>query len=166
MILILTAVLHCVSNYGWPAAVGDIELEPLLMTTIRSHMGKLSIIAKALLAFIPGTSCAEVLLNKEQLSVIVKELSAVFATASSTSSEYSVQELLAIIKAITRVQDNCTGLLEEGVEEVLGALMEQDDETADAIAAEITCRVASGGVTTDKEAMQRGSSESSFSELC
>ena len=164
MILVLTAVLHCVSNYGWPAAVGDIDLEPLLMTTIRSHMGKLSIIAKALLAFIPGTSCVEVLLNKEQLSVIVRELSAVFATTSSTSSEYSVQELLAIIKAITRVQDNCTGLL-EGVEKVLGALMEQDDETANAIAAQITCRVASGGVTTEEEAMERGSSESSFSEL-
>ena len=166
MILILTTVLHCVSNYGWDAAVGDIDLETLLMTTVHSRMEKLSIISKALLVFMPGMSGVEVLLNREQLSLIVKQLSTLFATGSSASNEYSVQELLAIMKAITRVQDNCTGLLEEGVEEVLGALMEQDDETTNAIATEITCRIASGGVTTDEEAMERSSGERSFGELC
>ena len=162
MILILTTVLHCVSNYGWDAAVGDIDLETLLMTTVHSRMEKLSIISKALLVFMPGMSGVEVLLNREQLSLIVKQLS----TGSSASSDYSIQELLAIMKAITRVQDNCTGLLEEGVEEVLGALMEEDDETTNAIATEITCRIASGGVTTDEESMERSSSERSFGELC
>ena len=165
--LILTTVLHCVSHYGWHAAVGDIDLEPLLMTTVHSHLEKLSITSKALLAFMPGTLGVEVLLNREQLSLIVKQLStATTSTNSTCSNEYSVQELLLIIKAITRVQDNCTGLLEEGVEEVLGALMEQDDETTNAIATEITCRIASGGVNTDEEAMERSSSERSFSELC
>ena len=166
MILILTTVLHCVSNYGWDAAVGDIDLETLLMTTVHSRMEKLSIISKALLVFMPGMSGVEVLLNREQLSLIVKQLSTLFTTGSSANSEYSVQELLAIMKAITRVQDNCTGLLEEGVEEVLGALMEQDDETTNAIATEITCRIASGGVNTDEESMERSSSERSFGELC
>ena len=166
MILILTTVLHCVSNYGWDAAVGDIDLETLLMTTVHSHIEKLSIISKALLVFMPGMSGVEVLLNREQLSLIVKQLSTFFATGLSASSDYSVRELLAIMKAITRVQDNCTGLIEEGVEKVLGALMEQGDETTNAIAAEITCRIASGGVNTDEEAMERSSSERSFSELC
>ena len=166
MILILTTVLHCVSNYGWDAAVGDIDLETLLMTTVHSRMEKLSIISKALLVFMPGMSGVEVLLNREQLSLIVKQLSTLFTTGSSANSDYSIQELLAIMKATTRVQDNCTGLLEEGVEEVLGALMEQDDETTNAIATEITCRIASGGVTTDEEAMERSSSERSFGELC
>ena len=166
MILILTTVLHCVSNYGWDAAVGDIDLETLLMTTVHSHIEKLSIISKALLVFMPGMSGVEVLLKREQLSLIVKQLSTFFTTGLSASSDYSIRELLAIMKAITRVQDNCTGLLEEGVEKVLGALMEQGDETTNAIAAEITCRIASGGVNTDEEAMERSSSERSFSELC
>ena len=165
--LILTAVLHCVSHNGWHAAIGDIDLEPLLMTTVHSNLEKLAIISKALLAFMPGTLGAEVLLNREQLSLIVKQLSTVATSTKCPSNvEYSVRELSLIIKAITRVQDNCTGLLEEGVEEVLGALMEQDDETTNAIATEITCRIASGGVTTDEEAMERSSSERSFGELC
>ena len=166
MILILTTVLHCVSNYGWHATVGDVDLETILMTTVHSHMEKLSIVSKALLALMPGTLCVEVLLNREQLSLIVKQFSTVFASTKCTSNEYSLRELLAIIKAITRVQDNCTGLLEEGMEEVLGALMEQDDETTNAIAAEITCRIASGGVNMEEEVMERGSSKSSLGELC
>ena len=136
------------------------------MTTVHSHSEKLSIISKALLVFMPGMSGVEVLLNREQLSLIVKQLSTLFTTGSSASSDYSIQELLAIMKAITRVQDNCTGLLEEGVEEVLGALMEQDDETTNAIATVITSRIAGGGVTTDEESMERSSSERSFGELC
>ena len=166
IVLILTAVLHCVSHYGWHAAVGDIDLEPLLMNMVHSHLEKLSIISKALLGFMSGSPGVEVLLDREQIRLIVKQLSTVGTTTSSTSNEYSVRELLLIIKAITRVQDNCTGLLEEGVEKVLDALMEQGDETTNAIAAEITCRVASGGVNTDEEAMERSSSERSFSELC
>ena len=127
--LILTAVLHCVSLNGWHAAVGDIDLELLLMTTVHSNLEKLAIISKALLAFMPGTLGAEVLLNREQLSLIVKQLPTVATSTKCTSNvEYSVRELSLIIKAITRVEDNCTGLLQEGVEEVLGALMEQDDE--------------------------------------
>ena len=136
------------------------------MTTVHSHMEKLSIVSKALLALMPGTLGVEVLLNREQLNLIVKQFSTVVASTKCTSNEYSVQELLAIMKAITRVQDNCTGLLEEGVEEVLGALMERDDETTNAIAAELACRIASGGVNMEEEVMERGSSENSFGELC
>jgi len=164
LVLILTAVLQCVSHYGWCTAIGDIDLKPFVMTTIHSQIKKLSIISKALLAFMPGSPGVEVLLNREQLSHIVKQLSTVFTTPSSTSSEYNVRELSLIIKAITRVQDNCTGLLEEGVEEVLGALMEQDDEVASAIAAEITCRIASGGVKMEEKLTEKGSIESNFGE--
>ena len=164
--LILTAVLHCVSHNGWHVAVDNVDLEPLLMTTVHSNLEKLAIISKALLAFMPGTLGAEVLLNREQLSLIVKQLSTVGTSTKSTSSvEYSVRELLAIIKAITRVQDNCTGLLEEGVEEVLGALMEQDDEVANAFAAEVSCGIAtagSGGVNMEEVVMEGHSSETSF----
>ena len=166
--VILTAVLNCVSHYGWHAAVGDIDLEPLLMNMVHSHIEKLSIISKALLAFMPGSPGVEVLLNREQLSLIVKQLSTVTITTSSTSNEYSAQELSLITKAITRVQDNCTGLLQEGVEEVLGALMEQNDEVANAIGAEITTGIATsgtGGVYFQKEVMERGSSESDVGEL-
>lgn len=163
MVMVFGAVLHCVFHYGWPAAIGDIDLETLLMTTVHSHIEKLSIISKALLAFMPGTSCVEVLLNREQLSHIVKQLSTIVATTQSSSMECSVRELLAIIRAITRVQDNCTGLLEEGVEEVLEGLMEQDNEIACAIAAEITFLIASGGVKMEKEV---GYSESTFGEYC
>jgi len=164
MVLILKAVLHCVSHYGWHAAVGDIDLEPLLMTTVHSHLEKLSIISKALLAFMPGSPGVEVLLNREQLSHIVKQLSTVFTTTSSASNESSIHELLLIIKAVTRVHSNCTGLLEERVEEVLESLMEQDDEIANTIAAEITCSIAGGGVNMKEEVMERGSSESNFGE--
>lgn len=163
MVLILTAVLQCVSQYGWHAAIGDIDLEPLLMTLIYSRMAKLSIVSKALLAFMPGSLGVEVLLDKKQLSHIVKQLS-ITTAIQSTSNEYSLRELMVIFRAITRVHVNCTGLLEEGVEEVLGALMEQDDEIANAIAAEITCRIASGD--TEEEAMESSSNESSFGELC
>ena len=108
-------------------------------------------------------------LSREQLSLIVKQLStATTSTKSTSSTEYSVQELLLIIKAITRVQDNCTGLLEEGVEEVLEGLIEQDDEIANAIAAEITCWIANAGteaVNMEKE-VREGFSGSNFGELC
>ena len=167
--LILTTVLHCVSHYGWDAAVGDIDLETLLMTTVHSQSEKLSITSKALLTFMPGTLGVEVLLSREQLSLIVKQLSTATTSTNSTSSnEYSVQELLLIIKAITRVQDNCTGLLEEGVEEALGALMEQDDETTNAIAAEITCWIANASTeaVNMEEEVREGFSESNFGELC
>ena len=166
--LILTAVLHCVSHNGWHAAVGDIDLEPLLMNMVHSQLEKLSIISKALLVFMPGSPGVEVLLNREQIRLIVKQLSTVGTTTSYTNNEYSVQELSLVIKAITRVQDNCTGLLEEGVEEVLGALMEQDDEVANAFAAEVTTGIAtagSGDVYIQKEVMERGSSESDVGEL-
>ena len=166
--LILTAVLHCVSHYGWHAATGDIDLEPLLMNMVHSHLEKLSIISKAILAFVPGSPGVEVLLNREQNKLIVKQLSTVGTTTSSTSNEYSVRELTLITKAITRVQDNCTGLLEEGVEEVLHALMERDDEIANAIAAEVTTGIVtagSGSVYIQKEVMERGSSESDVGEL-
>ena len=166
MVLVLTAVLQCVSHYGWHTAVGDIDLETLLMTTVHSHKEKLSIISKALLAFMPGTSCVEVLLNREQLSLIVKQLSTVITTMPSTSSEYRVVELLLIIKAIIRVQDNCTGLLDEGVEEVLGALMELDDEVVNAIAGEVTWRIVSGDVDIREEVIESNSNESSFGERC
>ena len=165
MVLILTAVLQCVSQYGWHAAIGDIDLKPLLMTLIYSRMAKLSIVSKALLAFMPGSLGVEVLLDKKQLSHIVKQLS-ITTGIQSTSNEYSLRELMVIFRATTRVHVNCTGLLEEGVEEVLGALMEQDDEIANAIAAEITCRIASGGVNTEEEAMESSSNESNFGELC
>ena len=164
MVLILATVLHCVSQYGWHAAIGDIDLEPLLMTTVHSHMEKMSMISKALLAFMPGISCVEVLLNSEQLSLIVKQLSTVGTSTPPASSEYSVRELSLIIKAITRVQDNCTGLLEEGVEEVLGVLMELDDEMLNAIAAELSCGIASGGVSMEEEVMEVDSSKSNFGE--
>ena len=168
--LILTAVLHCVSHNGWHAAVGDIDLELLLMTTVHSNLEKLAIISKALLAFMPGTLGAEVLLNREQLSLIVKQLPTVSTSTKCTSNvEYSVQELSLIIKAITRVQDNCTGLLEEGVEEVLGVLMEQDDEVANAFAAEVSCGIAtagSGGVNMEEVVMERNSSDGNVGELC
>ena len=169
MVLILTTVLHCVSHYGWHAAIGDIDLEPLLMTTVHSHSEKLSITSKALLAFMPGTLGVEVTLSREQLSLIVKQLSTATTSTNSTSSnEYSVRELLLIIKAITRVQDNCIGLLEEGVEEVLGALMEQDDEIANAIAAEITCWIANASTEAFnmEEEVREGFGESNFGELC
>ena len=163
MVLILTAVLQCVSQYGWYAAIGDFDPNPLLMTLFYSRMKKLSIISKAILTFMPSTLGVKVLLDKEQLSHIVKQLEITIAMPSK-SNEYSIQELMVIIKAITRVQDNCTGLLEEGVEEAFGALMEQDDEIAIAIAAEITCRIAIGGVNMEEKVMERGSCESSFGE--
>lgn len=169
IVLILTTVLHCVSHYGWHVTVGDIDLETLLMTTVHSHIEKLSIISKALLVFMPGMSGVEVLLNREQLSHIAKQLSTVGTTTSSTSDEYSVQELFLIIKAIARVQDNCAGLLEEGVEEVLGALMERDDEVANAFAAEVSCGIAtagSGGVNMEEAVMERNSSDGNVGELC
>lgn len=166
MVLTLTAVLQCVSHYGWCTATGDIDLKPFVMTIVHSPMEKLSIISKALLAFMPGSPGVEVLLDREQLSHIVKQLSTVFTTTSSTSNEYSIRELSLIIKAITRVGDNCTGLLEEGVEEVLGALMEQDNEIASAIAAEVTYRIATGDVNMEEEAVQRGSSESTYGKYC
>lgn len=169
IVLILTTVLHCVSHYGWHVTVGDIDLETLLMTTVHSHIEKLSIISKALLVFMPGMSGVEVLLNREQLSHIAKQLSTVGTTTSSTSNEYSVQELFLIIKTISRVQDNCAGLLEEGVEEVLGALMERDDEVANAFAAEVSCGIAtagSGGVNMEEAVMERNSSDGNVGELC
>ena len=72
MVLILTAVLQCVSKYGWYAAIGDFDPNPLLMTLFYSRMKKLSIISKAILAFMPSTLGVKVLLDKEQLSHIVK----------------------------------------------------------------------------------------------
>ena len=114
----------------------------------------------------PGILGAEVLLNREQLSLIVKQLPTVATSTKCTLNvEYSVRELSLIIKAITRVQDNCTGLLQEGVEEVLGALMEQDDEVANAFAAELSCGIAaagSGGVNEEEVVMEGHSSETSF----
>ena len=167
--LILTAVLHCASHYGWYAAIGDEDLKPLLMTMVHSQLEKLSIISKALLALMPSTVGVEVLLNKEQLSLIVKQLSTVGTSTMSctktTSSEYSVRELSLIIKATTRVDDNRIGLLEEGVEEVLGSLIEQEDEIANAIAADVTTAIATGGVYIEDEVMERSSSTCSLGVL-
>ena len=168
-VLILTAVVHCVSHYGWDTAVGDIDLEPFLMTMVHYPMEKLSIISKALLAFIPDISCVEVILSREQLSLLVNQLSIVGTNTRCTSSVmYSIHELLLIIKAITRVQDNSTGLLEEGVEKVLVTLMEQDDEIASAVAAEITCRIATvdtSGINMGEEEMERSSCDGNVGEF-
>ena len=165
--LVMTTVLHSVSYYGWQATIGDVKIETLLLVAVHSHSEKLYITSKALLAYMPGTSGVEVLLDSDQLCLIVRQLSIAPATSESTTKEYSVREILTIIKAVTRVSDNCTGLLEQGLEETLDALMEQADETANAVAAEITWRIAaaSGGPDVEEELIESCSPESIVGEL-
>jgi len=77
----------------------------------------------------PDTSGVEVLLDRDQLCLIVRQLSIAGTASESTNKEYSAVEFLTITKAVTRVSENCTGLLEQGMEETLDALMEQGDKT-------------------------------------
>ena len=165
--LVMTTVLHSVSYYGWHATIGDTDIETLLLVAVHSHSEKLSITSKALLAYLPGTSGVDVLLDRDQLCLIVKQLSIAAATSESTNKEYSVREILTIIKAVIRVPDNCTGLLEQGLEETLDALMEQANETANAVAAEITWRIAaaSGGADAEDELMEGSMTERTLGEL-
>ena len=165
--LVMTTVLHSVSYYGWHATIGNTDIETLLLGAVHSQSEKLSITSKALLAYLPGTFGVEVLLDREQLSLIVRQLSIASATSESTAKEYSVREILTIIKAVIRVPDNCTGLLEQGLEETLDALMEQANETANAVAAEITWRIAaaSGGADAEDELMEGSMTERTLGEL-
>jgi len=165
--LVMTTVLHSVSYYGWHATIGNTDIETLLLGEVHSQSEKLSITSKALLAYLPSTSGVEVLLDRDQLCLIVRQLSIASATSESTAQEYSVREILTIIKAVIRVSDNCTGLLEQGLEETLDALMEQADETANAVAAEITWRIAaaSGGADAEDELMEGSMTERTLGEL-
>ena len=165
--LVMTTVLHSVSYYGWHATIGNTDIETLLLGAVHSQSEKLSITSKALLAYLPGTFGVEVLLDREQLSLIVRQLSIASATSESTAKEYSVREILTIIKAVIRIPDNCTGLLEQGLEETLDALMEQANETANAVAAEITWRIAaaSGGADAEDELMEGSMTERTLGEL-
>ena len=64
------------------------------MTMVHYPMEKLSIVSKALLAFMPDISCVEVLLNREQLSLLVNQLSIVGTNTKCTSSGlYSCKKL-------------------------------------------------------------------------
>ena len=165
--LVMTTVLHSVSYYGWHATIGNTDIETLLLGAVHSQSEKLSITSKALLAYLPGTSGVEALLDRDQLCLIVKQLSIAAATSESTTKEYSVREILTITKAVIRVSDNCTGLLEQGLEETLDALMEQANETANAVAAEITWRIAaaSGGADAEDELMEGSMTERTLGEL-
>ena len=165
--LVMTTVLYSVYYYGWHATIGNTDIETLLLVAVHSQSKKLSITSKALLAYLPGASGVEALLDRDQLCLIVKQLSIAAATSESTTKEYSVREILTITKAVIRVSDNCTGLLEQGLEETLDALMEQANETANAVAAEITWRIAaaSGGADAEDELMEGSMTERTLGEL-
>ena len=165
--LVMTTVLHSVSYYGWHATIGNTDIETLLLGAVHSQSEKLSITSKALLAYLPGTSGVEALLDRDQLCLIVKQLSIAAATSESTTKEYSVREILTITKAVIRVSDNCTGLLEQGLEETLGTLTEEVDETANAVAAEIIWRIAaaSGGAGVKEELMEGNMTERTLGVL-
>jgi len=166
--LVMTTVLHSVSFYGWHATIGDINIGTLLLVAVHSQSEKLSITSKALLAYMPGTSGVEVLLDRDQLCLIVRQLSIAGTTSESTNKEYSAVEILTITKAVTRVSENCTGLLEQGLKETLDVLMEQGDKTVNAVAVEITWRIAaaSGGPDVEEELMKSCSpAESTLGEL-
>jgi len=141
--LVMTTVLHSVSYYGWQTTIGDINIKTLLlrMTRVHSRIDKLSIVTKALLAYKPNTSGIDVLLNREELCIVVQQLSTA-GTIEPTRNDFSAREILTVTMGITRVFANCTGLLEEGVEKALDALMEQDDESSSDVAAMITWRIA------------------------
>ena len=134
---------------------------------VHSQSEELSITSKALLAYMPDTSSVEVLLDRDQLCLVVRQLSIAGTASESTNKEYSAIEILTITKAVTRVSENCTGLLEQGMEETLDALMEQGDKTVNAVAAEITWRIAaaSGGADVEEELMKSCSPESTLGEL-
>lgn len=187
--LILTTLLHSVTQYGWVATIGNTitetfvsdvfswqaerhYLETLISDELRWQSEKLSITAKALYAYKPGTPGAEVLLDKNQLMLIVKQLSTIASSSELGNKEYSAREVLTITKAVIRVPANCSGLVEEGIEEVLDALMEQGDELTNAYIATITWQIAaalSGSVDVEEELVERGSSKNAmgrFHELC
>ena len=160
--LVMTTVLHSVSYYGWHATIGDINIETVLLVAVHSRSEKLSITSKALLAYMPGTFGVEVLLDRDQLCLIVRQLSIAAAT-----KEYSVREILTITKALTRVPYNRTGLLEQGLEETLDDLMEKDDETVNAVATQIawTIAAASGDAGVEEELIESSSTESNLGKL-
>ena len=56
--------------------------------------------------------------------------------------QYSAREILLITKAVTRIPANCSGLIEERIEEVLGHLTEKNDEEVNKIVANITRQIA------------------------
>ena len=100
---------------------------------------KLSLITKALFAYKPGTPGPELLLNQNQLSLIVKQLS--YISSDLRTGQYSPKEILIITKSVTRVGANCSGLVDEGIEEVLCCLLETSDETTKIYLADISNQI-------------------------
>ena len=132
-------LLQSITHYGWPAALDDAISNTFMSTSLS---GKLSLLSRALNAYKPDVPCIHVLLNEEQLSTIVNQLKKVSSSKSDFKSQYNAREILLITKAVTRIPANCSGLIEEGIEEVLGHLTEKNDEEVNKIVANITWQIA------------------------
>lgn len=145
MLEIVTGVLlQSVTHHGWHDAVGQLISESF---QIKCPSEKLLLLNKALCAYKPEVSGMEILLSEQQLSFIVKQLRKFCSPGKGRESEYtqySMGEILLLTKAVTKIPANCNGLVEEGVEEVLGYLMEKSDGKMDSIVVSITWQIATG----------------------
>ena len=144
MELITATVLHSITHYGWLSALNSTI--SFLSNEIKYLSVKLSLLSKALYAYKPGVSGIEVLLSQEQVSIILKQLGNVSSSTlqfeSLDNSQFSAREILLITKAVTRIPANSSGLMEEGIEKVLGCLMERNDTKVNTIVASISWQIA------------------------
>ena len=101
---------------------GDVDPFDIPGLSWKSEM--LYLTTKAIYAYKPGIPGIEALLSTDALSLIVKLLR---KTIDSRQSSYSKREILMVVKAVTRVSANCTGLIDEGLENVLCILSESTD---------------------------------------
>lgn len=140
--VVASVLLQSVTHYGWHDAIGHLISKTF---TMECASEKLLLLSKGLCAYKPHVSGIEILLNEQQLSFIVKQLRKVCSSGQECESEYmqnSVGDILLLTKAVTKIPANCNGLVEEGVEEVLGYLMEQSDGKMNSIVASITWQIA------------------------
>ena len=137
-----SVLLRSVTHYGWHDAVGHLISKTF---TMKCPSEKFLFLSKALCAYKPHVAGIEILLSEQQLSFIVKQLKKVCSPDQGRESEYtehSVVDILLLTKAVTKIPANCNGLVEEGVEEVLGYLMERSDGKMNSIVASIAWQIA------------------------
>ena len=143
MELLSVLLLHSVAHYGWSTEIQG----AVYYTTFTSKnlSEKLSLLSKALHAYKPDVSYIEILLDDKEVSTIIKQLKMTCSSGSESKSEdleYSTREILLVTKAATRIPANCSILIEEGIEEILGHQMEKNDEHSNNIIGSITWQIA------------------------
>ena len=159
--LIAVSLLHSVAHCGWHPSLNEAISNTFMSTCSWSE--KLSLLSKALNAYKPDMSGMEAILSGGQLFDLVKKLKDVSLSVPETNHlQHSAREILLITQGVTRVPANCSGLMEEGIEDALQCLMDKNDEQMNGIVAGISWQIATASQCEIADNMNHARTEMDF----